>query len=514
MTTHPAPDSDGVVAEHYPDLLRLAVLLTGDNVAAEEVTRDAFVRLRRRSRRIGAERAPAFLRAQVLTGARRVERRRRGGPRKGPEVPGQHRALLAAVDRLPHRQREVLVLHGWVGLSAPRIATTLGSTAGAVQQQLARALVAAGRAAVGRTQEQADVDEAVRVALEVRASAVRIPRDVADELSARLAAARRRRRRLLAGTAAAVVVLAAAGALTGALLRGHAKPRRAAAAPAYASPTHRSLYAGLVPVGEMGTFDLATGRRSGPATLLQARAVASMPDGRWLVARIGDRCGSTLSVVRENGIEVTLPTGTLALLSDIQVSPDGRLVAGVSHGCLDRVLLGVDVIDLSSGQVRRWAPAALMTAVSGLSWAPDSRQLAYTAGIDTGGGVGGGYAVLDGGGAPGRLSPPAPGTGAMRLGPERCAVDRGVWLGDSGRFAVFAYCTDSDSLYLAQVPFLSADPVGRSLAALPLERATLEVDASATEDGDHLLVTTDTATYRIDGGAVTRLQGQQASPAW
>jgi hypothetical protein len=52
------------------------------------------------------------------------------------------------------------------------------------------------------------------------------------------------------------------------------------------------------------------------------------------------------------------------------------------------------------------------------------------------------------------------------------------------------------------------------LATLPGSSLTLGLDAVATADGRHLLVTTDVATYRIDGSHVTRLAELRPSPAW
>jgi len=50
------------------------------------------------------------------------------------------RAALTAVARLPHRQREVLVLRDYLGLADQEIATALGVSRGTVSSTATRAL--------------------------------------------------------------------------------------------------------------------------------------------------------------------------------------------------------------------------------------------------------------------------------------------------------------------------------------------------------------------------------------
>jgi RNA polymerase sigma factor (sigma-70 family) len=50
----------------------------------------------------------------------------------------EHREVLDAVRRLPHRQREVLVLRYWSGLAEAGIAATLGISVGAVKSTASR----------------------------------------------------------------------------------------------------------------------------------------------------------------------------------------------------------------------------------------------------------------------------------------------------------------------------------------------------------------------------------------
>jgi RNA polymerase sigma factor (sigma-70 family) len=95
-----------------------------------------------------------YLRTAVLNRARSVLRRRRTVRRflaraeqNAPLVDearleqDQQRALLAAVARLPHRQREVVVLRYYEELTVSEAAALLGITAGAVSSSLNRALM-------------------------------------------------------------------------------------------------------------------------------------------------------------------------------------------------------------------------------------------------------------------------------------------------------------------------------------------------------------------------------------
>jgi RNA polymerase sigma factor (sigma-70 family) len=52
----------------------------------------------------------------------------------------EHRTVLTAVRRLPRRQREVLVLRYWAGLSEAEIADTLAVSRGTVKTCASRAL--------------------------------------------------------------------------------------------------------------------------------------------------------------------------------------------------------------------------------------------------------------------------------------------------------------------------------------------------------------------------------------
>lgn len=144
---------------HWDALVRLAVLLTGETGAAEEVVQDAFVALHRRWSRIeDHDRAAGYLRRSVVNGCRsllrhrtvvdrELRRARRDLEQHEPAdaaVLRQARrdTVLAALGSLPRRQREVLVLRHYLDLSEREIAETLGVSRGAVKTHASRGAAA------------------------------------------------------------------------------------------------------------------------------------------------------------------------------------------------------------------------------------------------------------------------------------------------------------------------------------------------------------------------------------
>lgn len=143
---------------HYAGLLRLAVLLV-DPATAEDVVQDAFARLYGRWRTLrDPDKALPYLRSCVLNGARSRLRSLRTAARHAPPpgadtesaedaalVHAEHDEVLAALDRLPRRQREVLVLRYYLDLAEADIARTLGISAGSVKQHASRGIAALTR---------------------------------------------------------------------------------------------------------------------------------------------------------------------------------------------------------------------------------------------------------------------------------------------------------------------------------------------------------------------------------
>ncbi len=158
-----AADRDAAFAElfraEYPGLLRIATLLT-DASAAEDLVQDAFARTYRRWTRLAEpDNARAYLRVCVANGARSGWRRVRTARAHAPahDVTAasaedlavdreDRREVLRALDALPGRQREVLVLRYYAELSEADIAAALGISAGSVKTHAHRGIEALTRA--------------------------------------------------------------------------------------------------------------------------------------------------------------------------------------------------------------------------------------------------------------------------------------------------------------------------------------------------------------------------------
>jgi RNA polymerase sigma-70 factor (sigma-E family) len=145
---------------HAVGLIRLAVVMLGDRHAAEDVVQDAFAGLYRRWNHLDGDRALGYVRASVLNGCRsRLRARARDErlaaasqatlPAASAEqavlIGEEHAAVLAALRRLPDRQREALVLRYYLDLSEPEIAASMGIGKGTVKSTTSRGLAALGR---------------------------------------------------------------------------------------------------------------------------------------------------------------------------------------------------------------------------------------------------------------------------------------------------------------------------------------------------------------------------------
>lgn len=143
---------------HHTQLVRLALLLGAEH-DAEDIVSEAFCELHRRWRRLrspGA--APAYLRSTVCNLARmrirhlQVQRKHAhqeaGGLAERTAESAEHSALLhedqqrviVALQSLPTRQREALVLRYWLDLKEADIADSMGISVGAVKSHIFRGL--------------------------------------------------------------------------------------------------------------------------------------------------------------------------------------------------------------------------------------------------------------------------------------------------------------------------------------------------------------------------------------
>ena len=152
---------------HALSLARLALVMLGDAAAAEDVVQDAFLGLYRRWDRLAdPAAAQSYLRTSVLNGCRTALRRRArhgvlsdGADAHEAALAGlslqsaeatvtrgeEHRAVLAAIRRLPARQREALVLRYYLDLTEDQTAEAMRVSRGTVKSATSRAIAAVGR---------------------------------------------------------------------------------------------------------------------------------------------------------------------------------------------------------------------------------------------------------------------------------------------------------------------------------------------------------------------------------
>jgi RNA polymerase sigma-70 factor (sigma-E family) len=144
---------------HGLELIRTAVLLTGDRATAEDIVQDAFLGLYLALPRLRDEgRIAGYLRVSVVNGCRSVLRARRRAslvrvvhdpPALSAEsavlADEDRRAVIAALGRLPRRSREVIVLRYFLDLPYEEIAAILGISRGTVSSTISRALDRLGR---------------------------------------------------------------------------------------------------------------------------------------------------------------------------------------------------------------------------------------------------------------------------------------------------------------------------------------------------------------------------------
>ncbi|XVU23222.1 RNA polymerase sigma factor [Actinoplanes sp. CA-054009] len=146
---------DELYRERRLGLVRLAVLMVDDLHTAEDIVQDVFTRLYRRhgAGLAGVADPEAYLVSAVMNAARSALRRRRIAraylpPRAEAAPAAEEEALLGAGDRevmralsrLTTRQRQVIVLRYWSGLSEREIAAALRITTGTVKSTAHRAL--------------------------------------------------------------------------------------------------------------------------------------------------------------------------------------------------------------------------------------------------------------------------------------------------------------------------------------------------------------------------------------
>lgn len=162
----PGGDATGGVtalySAHAVSMIRIALIMLGERAAAEDVVQDAFFGLYRRWDKLAdPANALTYVRSAVLNGCRdtlrrqaRRDRRDRVAARSWQDIGSaeasaliseDHRRILAAVRRLPARQREALVCRFYLDLSEEETARAMGISRGTVKSATSRAVAALGR---------------------------------------------------------------------------------------------------------------------------------------------------------------------------------------------------------------------------------------------------------------------------------------------------------------------------------------------------------------------------------
>lgn len=149
---------DDIYRTHRMGMVRLAILLVDDQASAEDVVQEAFAGLFRNWAGLRDNAAAVgYLRTAVVNGSRSMLRRRRTARAYVPPHPGtersaeslalltaEHQAVVSALGDLAPRQREVLVLRYYGGLSEAEIAEATGLSKGTVKSTASRAVAKLG----------------------------------------------------------------------------------------------------------------------------------------------------------------------------------------------------------------------------------------------------------------------------------------------------------------------------------------------------------------------------------
>lgn len=144
-------DFSEFVRVHWVELMQVAIGVCGSRSEAEDLVQTALTSAYQRWNKIRPEQAMAYLRRAIVNTHISWWRRRHGAEVVGldlADTPGpdwaadadQRQDTLVLLQRLPTKQRAVLVLHYISGLSAGETAATLGIRESTVRSQAARAL--------------------------------------------------------------------------------------------------------------------------------------------------------------------------------------------------------------------------------------------------------------------------------------------------------------------------------------------------------------------------------------
>ena len=149
-----APEFDAFVRAQLPRLVRYAVVLTGDRELAQDLVQDVMVTAHRRWAQVSAAEKPDRYATAMVTNAYLSWRRRWtvrnvistarvpdvADATADPDEPGNRAELWRRLAGLPRRQRAVLVLRYYEGLSDAEIAALLGCAPSTVRVHIHRGL--------------------------------------------------------------------------------------------------------------------------------------------------------------------------------------------------------------------------------------------------------------------------------------------------------------------------------------------------------------------------------------
>jgi RNA polymerase sigma-70 factor (ECF subfamily) len=149
-TAAPSSELEHVFARHYRDLVRVLTVAAGDRSRAEDAVQDAFAQALLHWPRVGAYDDPVAWLRRVATNRvlnqRRSSRRRdaaiarlqaRPEPVVAPQgLVGSRLDLIAAVARLPLKQRTAVAFFYLADLSSEQVAAAMGISEGAVRFHL------------------------------------------------------------------------------------------------------------------------------------------------------------------------------------------------------------------------------------------------------------------------------------------------------------------------------------------------------------------------------------------
>ena len=138
----PDGDLEELYRQHGDRLWRAVLAFAGDREVASDAVAEAFAQALRRGGELRDPLAWVFRTAFRVAAGELADRRRRGAGSSveegSYEMPERADALIAALGRLPRKQRASLVLHHYAGYPVNEIAGMIGSTGPAVRVHLSR----------------------------------------------------------------------------------------------------------------------------------------------------------------------------------------------------------------------------------------------------------------------------------------------------------------------------------------------------------------------------------------